>query len=44
MRQLFLILRREYLTRIRNKSFLLMTFLSPLAFVGLSVVIIYLAE
>lgn len=44
MRQLFLILRREYLTRIRNKSFLLMTFLSPLAFVGLSVVIMYLTQ
>ena len=44
MKQLRLIIIREYLTRIRNKSFLLMTFLSPLAVVALSLLIGYLTQ
>ena len=44
MKQLRLIIIREYLTRIRNKSFLLMTFLSPLAVVVMSLLIGYLTQ
>jgi len=44
MKQLRLIIFREYLTKVRNKSFLLMTLLSPLAVVVLSLVIGYLTQ
>ena len=44
MKQLRLIIIREYLTKVRNKSFLLMTFLSPLAVVALSLLIGYLTQ
>ena len=44
MKQLRLIIIREYLTKVRNKSFLLMTFLSPLAVVTLSLLIGYLTQ
>ena len=44
MKQLRLIIIREYLTKVRNKSFLLMTFLSPLAVLALSLLIGYLTQ
>jgi len=44
MRNLKLIIRREYLARVKNKTFIVMTFLSPLIFVGMIVLIAYLAK
>ena len=44
MKQLRLIIIREYLTKVRNKSFLLMTFLTPLAVVVMSLLIGYLTQ
>lgn len=44
MRNLKLIIKREYLARVRNKSFVVMTFLSPLIFVGMIVLIAYLVN
>lgn len=43
MRNLRLILQREYLARVRNKTFIIMTFLSPLIFVGMILLIAYLS-
>lgn len=39
-----LIIRREYMARVRNKSFLVMTFLSPLIMVGMIMLITYLTQ
>ena len=44
MRKLGLIIRREYLAKVRNKSFVVMTFLSPILLVGMVVLIAYLTE
>lgn len=44
MKQLWLIVQREYLTKIRNRSFIVMTFVSPLAIIALSVLIGYLTS
>lgn len=44
MRNLKLIIRREYLARVRNKTFVIMTFLSPLILVGMILLIAYLAS
>ena len=41
---LSLIIRREFVAKVRNKSFIVMTFLSPLLMVGLSFFIAYLAN
>lgn len=41
---LSLIIKREFITKVRNKSFIVMTFLSPLLFVGMAVLIGYLAN
>lgn len=41
---LSLIIKREFIAKVRNKSFIVMTFLSPLLFVGLSFFIGYLAS
>lgn len=41
---LSLIIRREYVARVRNKSFLVMTFLSPLILVGMIFLISYLTQ
>ncbi len=41
---LSLIIRREYVARVRNKSFLIMTFLSPLIAVGMISLISYLTQ
>lgn len=43
MRNLSLIIQREYLARVRNKTFIIMTFLSPLIFVGMIMLIAYLS-
>lgn len=44
MRNFFLILKREYLVKIKNKSFILMTFLSPLIFLALFSLVAYLSQ
>lgn len=43
MRNLRLIINREYLARVKNKTFIIMTFLSPLIFVGMILLIAYLS-
>jgi ABC-2 type transport system permease protein len=43
MNKIFLIIQREYLVRVRNKTFILMTFLSPLLFAALFILPIVLA-
>jgi len=43
MRNLRLIINREYLARVKNKTFIVMTFLSPLIFVGMILLIAYLS-
>lgn len=43
MRNLRLIIHREYLARVRNRTFIVMTFLSPLIFVGMIMLIAYLS-
>jgi len=44
MNKILLIIKREYLTRVRKRSFLLTTFLVPLFFIALYVGIIYLTK
>ena len=44
MRNLKLIIVREYLARVRNKSFIIMTFLSPIIFVLMIMLIVYLTS
>jgi len=44
MNHLPLIIKREYLTKVRNKSFILMTFLSPLIMIGLFFFVGYLSN
>lgn len=39
-----LIIKREFIAKVRNKSFIVMTFLSPLLFVGIAVFVSYLAS
>ncbi len=43
MRNLKLIIKREYTARVRNKTFIIMTFLSPLILVGMFFLIAYLS-
>lgn len=43
MRNIFLILKREYLVRVKKKSFLVMTLLGPLLFVGFYAAVIWVA-
>ncbi|MDX1761320.1 MAG: ABC transporter permease [Christiangramia sp.] len=43
MRNLRLIINREYLARVRNRTFIIMTFMSPLIFVGMILLIAYLS-
>jgi ABC-2 type transport system permease protein len=43
MRNIFLVLQREYLVRVKKKSFLIMTILGPLLFVGGYAAVIWLA-
>lgn len=42
MRNLKLILQREYLAKVKNKTFIVMTFLSPLIMVGMIALVAYL--
>ena len=44
MNHLPLIIKREYFTKVKNKSFIIMTFLSPLIFVALISVVAYLTQ
>ena len=44
MNHLSLIIKREYLTKVKNKSFIIMTFLSPLIMIGLISIVAYLAQ
>src|SRR5690606_2149464 len=44
MHNLKLIIEREFLARVRNKTFMVMTFLSPLILVGMVMLIAYLAN
>lgn len=42
MNKTWLIIKREYLTRVKNKTFLLSTFLMPLLFVGLIAAVVFI--
>ncbi|NER10700.1 ABC-2 type transport system permease protein [Muriicola jejuensis] len=44
MSKLGLIIKREYLAKVRNRSFVIMTFLSPILMVGMVVLIAYLTK
>lgn len=44
MKKLKLIIKREYLAKVRNRSFVIMTFLSPILMVGMVVLIAYLTK
>lgn len=44
MNHLPLIIKREYLAKVKNKSFILMTFLTPLIMIGLISLVIYLTS
>ena len=44
MNKLFLIIKREFVAKVRNKSFIVMTFLSPMLFVGIAVLVGYLSS
>ncbi|RAJ13204.1 ABC transporter permease [Olleya aquimaris] len=44
MNHLPLIIKREYLAKVRNKAFIIMTFLSPLIIIGLISVVAYLTQ
>ncbi|MDC7995762.1 ABC transporter permease [Altibacter sp. HG106] len=44
MNHLSLVIKREYLTKIRNKSFIVMTFMSPLIMVGIFALVAYLSQ
>ncbi len=43
MSKLKLIIKREFIAKVRNKSFIVMTFLSPLLFVGMAVLVGFLS-
>ncbi|UPS90513.1 ABC transporter permease [Bizionia sp. M204] len=44
MNHLPLIIKREYFTKVKNKSFIIMTFLSPMIMIGLVAVVAYLTQ
>ena len=44
MNKLLLIVQREFIAKVRNKSFIVMTFLSPLIFLGMTFLIGYLSS
>ena len=44
MNHLPLIIKREYLTKVRNKSFIIMTFVSPMIMIALITLVAYLAQ
>lgn len=43
MHKIFLIIKREYMTRVMKKSFLMVTFLVPVLFMGMMALVAYLA-
>lgn len=43
MRNIFLVIKREYMVRVKKKSFLIMTLLAPLLFVGFYAAVIWVA-
>ncbi|MHA4742261.1 ABC transporter permease [Dyadobacter sp. MSC1_007] len=43
MRNIFLVIKREYLVRVKKKSFLIMTLLGPILFVGFYATVIWVA-
>ena len=44
MEKLKLIIYREFLTKVRNKSFIILTFLSPFLIIGMALLVVYLAK
>jgi ABC-2 type transport system permease protein len=44
MNKLKLIIHREFIAKVRNKSFIMMTFLSPLLLVGMGVLVFFLVQ
>lgn len=44
MNHLGLVIKREYLTKVRNKAFIIMTILSPIIFMGLFALVGYLSQ
>ena len=44
MDKLWLILKREYLNKVRNRTFVIMTFVSPMIFVGVILLISWLTS
>ena len=44
MNKIWLVIKREYLVRVRKKSFIVMTILGPLLLAGLMIAPIYLAN
>lgn len=44
MRKTLLIIQREYISRVKKKSFLIMTFLVPLLFMGMTALVAYLTQ
>ncbi|WP_431472066.1 ABC transporter permease [Nonlabens sp. SCSIO 43208] len=44
MSKLGLIIKREYLTKVRNRTFIIMTFVSPMIFIGVAVLIGWLTN
>ena len=44
MNKLKLIIRREFLAKVKNKSFLVMTFLSPILMVGIGFLVFFLSK
>ena len=44
MSRLKLIIEREFIAKVRNKSFLMMTFLSPLLMVGMGALVFFLMK
>ena len=44
MKKLRLIIQREFIAKVRNKSFIIMTFLSPLIMIGMGALIVFLTK
>ena len=44
MSKLKLIIQREFIAKVRNKSFLVMTFLSPILMVGMGALVFFLMK
>ncbi len=44
MKKIFIIIKREYLTRVRKRSFIIMTILGPILMAALFIVPVYIAE